>query len=55
MRANDGLTDLLLAFLTILTRAVGPSLILISEPTRRYAISYAVFCSTKKKSLRIQT
>ena len=28
---------------------VGLSLIHISEPTRRYAISYAVFCLKKKK------
>jgi len=30
------------------------SLIHISEPTRRYAISYAVFCLKKKKGLHRQ-
>ena len=32
-----------------LIKAVALSLIHISEPTRRYAISYAVFCLKKKK------
>ncbi len=31
------------------TIGIAPALIHISEPTRRYAISYAVFCLKKKR------